>query len=155
MVLRKLREALLAMPERRLIQDRLATPTGAVCSIGALAAHKESVKGGISFQEAAIKLAEEDPEGFDESWSMKFDEVGNEIWSFGEGEWTVDDELVAEEHSVDTGVSLGMSKTLAWYIAWQNDEELTCHVLPDGGCPMLSPEERWEAVFRWVERKLT
>lgn len=39
-ILRELRDALLALPERKLIHGRLADEQGAVCTIGALALHR-------------------------------------------------------------------------------------------------------------------
>lgn len=59
-VLRELREALLSLPEKRLIHGRLADEQGCVCTVGALAAHR-----GVPINELA-SLVKSDDLGWDD-----------------------------------------------------------------------------------------
>lgn len=59
--LRELRDALLELPEKRLIAGRLADETGAVCAIGALAVHRQGREVIPLLQE----IIPEDPDGWD------------------------------------------------------------------------------------------
>lgn len=64
--LREMRDALLAMPQRRLIADEFATPQGEVCAVGCAVAYKRAKATGVSIPEAAVELAKEDPDPFDQ-----------------------------------------------------------------------------------------
>lgn len=146
-VLRELREALLALPERRLVKGDLATPEGEVCTVGALVAYKRARAEGLSITEAAKALAAEDPEvweGYERNPETGEYEavrvVGGIVtfrWSHGEDQ--------GQEHTVNMGKRAGLVYTLAWHLGWQNDDEWG----------LLTPEQRWKRCFRWVEDHIT
>lgn len=165
-VLRELIDALLALPERRLIAGAIATPSGEVCAVGALAKHK-----GIDLNR------------------------DTERWSQGQchpvaGGWRGSDHETAE-----LGASIGMTWTLAWEIGFMNDAELlplqtprksvaldvplfeedqrfwsgdpnrkvppreiTSAYVPDYDAAKwargYTPEERWQAVYDWACSKV-
>lgn len=48
----------------------------------------------------------------------------------------------ADIETVDLGESIGMQRTLAWYIAQMNDEDFS----------HMTPERRWEATLKWVRQ---
>lgn len=94
-VLQEIEAALLALPEKRLIEGLLCDGTG-VCAVGALAAHRK-VLAGSTWQEAFTVL--------DESGDYDEDDYGN----------SVDDTArFAEE-------KLKMAFSLAWDLAYDND----------------------------------
>lgn len=132
--LAELRDALLALPEKRLINGALCTvnpaerrPLGfpgefnrmietegeGVCAIGAFLWHKQ-VKAGVDPQEAFASLptlsAEDD------------------------GPWA----------TADAGAAAGLTYTLAWELAYRNDELL------DG----MDPEDRYTKFMEWLDQQL-
>lgn len=124
-ILRELREALLALPEPRLIGGSVALE-GHVCAIGALARHRLQsgpieLKGGFFEPERRVASLEDLEERF--------------------GNW-IDDET----GTVELGQAMGLVRTLAWEIAYQNDER--------GPGLHETPEERYQRVLAWVEREL-
>lgn len=54
-ILRQLEEALLALPEKKLVSSKLAQSTGEVCAVGAMMVAKR-VKAGMTHQEAVLDL---------------------------------------------------------------------------------------------------
>lgn len=123
--LRELEQALLALPEPRLIDDMISDGHG-VCAIGALAAYKQ-VQKGKEWGEAIQNLYREyhappahyppDAEPFKVGLSTTA-EVG------------------ADE--------CGLTYTLAWVLAEMNDYEFMGK----------SPEERYTALLAWVRQQL-
>lgn len=96
-ILREMEEALLAMPEPKLIKNRFTTAKGECCAIGALVAHRFAPLWGVSFAEAAARLAlEEDEDGFDE-----YEEA---------------------DETMNQGLKAGLTQTLVWEIAYRNDD---------------------------------
>lgn len=91
-VLRELREALLSLPEKRLINGRLADESGCVCTVGALAAHR-----GVSLKELADRI-KVDYEGY------PFDE-----WD-------------AEEATLNEGLRIGLKTGMVVRLASINDD---------------------------------
>jgi len=136
--LRELRDALLALPEKRLIAR-------ALCTAGKTR-----------------------PEGLDDSWRVRdFDEIidsqgGAGVCAVGAYAWhkkvkagmepTAAFEslpMLADTDSgiYDTkmvGVEAGLTRTLAYEFAYLNDETYES----------LSPEERWIAFMVWIEKQL-
>lgn len=120
--LAELREALLALPEHRLIESAVCKPIienevvvgGEVCVIGAYLWHQK-VKAGMDPVEAFGALPTIDPD------------YGN-----------------AGDQTARLGKAAGMTFTLAWELANQNDEEF-------GG---YSPEERHAAFIRVIDEQL-
>lgn len=136
--LAELREALLALPERRLISSALCTvgkrdetdehsnrwyaadkaellanEGEGVCAVGAFAWHKK-VKAGI------------DPEEAFKSLPMNPDYEG-------------DPDITAQ-----VGKAAGLSYTLAWILMSRNDETFED----------LTPEERYDAFLAWIDERL-
>lgn len=94
--LRDLRDALLSLPEKRLIAGRLADETGCVCTLGALAL-KRRVDGGESREDVLASLAEMIPEG-------------------------LYDEYEADMQTVHVGERAGVTRTMIADLAYRNDE---------------------------------
>lgn len=137
--LRELLEALEALPQRRLIEGRVAHD-GCTCALGALAL-KRGVDGGrppdvvMAELERIYVYAEGRPPEEDEE-----DEVY--IW-----EWA--------EHA------LGAPRHIAWLVPSENDDGGTQSVYAGEGDnhvyvrqEPVTPEERWVRMHRWVRRHL-
>lgn len=116
--LREVRDALLALPDKRLIagaacevkwDDNDRPEKAEFCLIGAYAFHKR-VKGG----EAPEKVIEE--------------------LAAIESEW----------ETQDAGRKVGLVGTLAWELAYRNDEEYAG----------LTPEQRYAETLTWVESQI-
>lgn len=157
--LRDLRDALLAMPEKRLIRDEFATPDGEVCAIGAAVAYKRAQAKGIPITEAAKELAQEDPDSWDgytknpetgryekQVESIRYDRATNSM--VPTGEWFTEERYHDDDPADYTATrgsnEAGFSYTLAWDIGWQNDETWS----------HLTPEQRWRRCLKWVESRL-
>lgn len=128
--LREIEAALLALPKPRLIEGALCRE-GEVCLVGAVAAHRlrqgHELKGpGYTGTSVASRMAR----------TVR----------------TLDD-LEAATHTIDSdyetaefaAASLGMAKTLAYELVWQNDEAVS----PDD-----TPENRYEHALRWVRSQM-
>jgi hypothetical protein len=116
-LLQEVEDALLAMPKRELIEgwivrawrdDDDAIEEGQVCAVGAFAAYRK-VREGKTWTEALDEL--------DERWGGEQDD-----------EW----------NTQALGRSLGLARTVAWYLAWINDGF-------EG-----DPKGRWEHVLEAV-----
>lgn len=162
-ILRELIDALLALPERRLIAGAIAKH-GEVCAVGALA------------KKRGVELTTERDVIIDGKWGKHvFDE-----WEGG------------DQETAELGASLGMTWTLAWEIGYKNDVEFSPVQMPMKSVvldvpiinepvqgwgialsrprPQLSayvpdynaarwargysPEERWQAVYDWACSKV-
>jgi hypothetical protein len=96
--LKDLREALLALPEKRLISGRLADEQGSVCTVGALALHRR-MKAGEPRRlvlEQLAELVEADEGGFLSSYE-------------------------ADEATIILGKQVGLTTTIAVHLGAQND----------------------------------
>lgn len=102
----ELRDALDAMPEKRLIAEELKTEDGEVCALGALGA-----KRGIDME----CLDPEDP-----------DQIGK---------------------------AFDIAPCLAQEIVYYNDEVYDWGYV-DGKREMFTPEQRWEKMRAWVEKRI-
>lgn len=147
-VLIELREALLSMPEKRLIANTIAKE-GDVCAVGSLLARRR-VKTGMSFREAVdavralavreFKYADDEPETYTHEDST--------------------DEVAERE---------GVPHLVAWSLVSLNDIELDTvwerHEGPvrqgygsyQGGIAVvrdMTPEERYERVLAWVNARI-
>jgi hypothetical protein len=174
--LRQLEAALLAMPQHRLVDSELATPAGEVCAVGAAIAYAEAQRHGIPFDEAARRLAAED-----ESWAG-FEQAAEDDpdGEYREGDWIrttypswigcdwpISREVLpgvprrvsvgrvevrkGDEEGCDRtareGKRAGFVYTLAWQVGYMNDDPYLFG--------KLSPEDRWDAMLRWVRSKIT
>jgi hypothetical protein len=104
-------EALLALPERKLVEGTLASEEG-VCAIGALVALKRAKRDGIEMAEAIAAMPKEDPDDGD-----------------------IFDTALA-------GQGAGLSWSVAWHMAYLNDETFEA----------ATPEQRYEKILAWVRR---
>lgn len=115
--LREFRDALVAMPVHRLIDGDLASH-GDVCAIGAFAAYKRTQQGS--------------------DWQTAVQAIHDEYQpdTLPGGPWSVD-----ALETMDVGVrECGLTRTLAWQLAWQNDESFDHQ----------TPERRWQAMYDWT-----
>lgn len=101
--LRDLRDALLALPEKKLIEGRLADDQGCVCTVGALAL-KRRVDAGEKREDVLASLVALVPWYEDE---------------YGSGP---DDEWGAQEVTLEVGKEIGLSLTMAVALAGGNDD---------------------------------
>lgn len=131
-----LRDALDAMPVKRLISGHLQDTDGEVCAIGSV-----GVRRGVDMS-GLLKPADCDQE-----------------------DWEIDWDCEAAERADDLGKMFDIAPCLAREIMYQNDEcDILRH--KDTGVPIRSwrgelppsrydtPEERWERMRKWVARKL-
>lgn len=130
--LRDLEQALLVLPEPRLISGWLATPQGDCCALGALAAYHAQKQHPLlqclgmraAVQSVAVGLG---PASWS-AYSQQALEAGHD-----------DDD---PGYSIDAGEALGLSRTMAERIGLLNDDDLA----------HLDPEGRWKQVLAWVRR---
>ena len=156
--LAELREALLALPEKRLIE-------GAVCTVGAEARRgKWTAEGSKSWQEMDPKYRPADP------WYEERDALDQVVRHDGEGVCAVGayawyrkvkagvdpaaafaelpdvaytgEDALAE--TADLGKEAGLTRTLAWELAYRNDETYD----------RCTPEERYEKFLAWIDQEL-
>lgn len=99
-VLRELREALLALPEKRLIEGFVACD-GEVCAIGALAAHRLT-KGPITLK------------------GSFFEDAKVESLEDLQAQFVLDDDILTTEF----GQSMGLVRALAWAISYEDAKPL-------------------------------
>jgi hypothetical protein len=135
--LRELEAALLAMPEKRLIANKMIDADGDVCAIGALAKHK----GRDLIAETKAQLADIGIDRFD------------------------DDEIDGDGEMEEIGMELGMPRLVAWKVVCKNDVEIDGHyeTLPGparwhGDRPQMyvpvTPEVRYQKMLAWVQRQI-
>lgn len=122
--LRELEQALLELPEKKLVSSAIARGPD-VCAVGALLVHRCVAKG-ESRQEALAKYQPvPEPVGDDdEGHYTEYDGYDNPT-----------DEIAAAE---------GVPSLLAWKLVYLNDMQLDS----------LTPEERYEKVLAWVRHRL-
>jgi hypothetical protein len=123
-ILRDIKAGLLAMPERRLVESHIVQEGAwrdddsreieGVCAVGAYAAWLK-VQAGATWANAFADLADR--------WGGEQD---------------------AHWNTVQLGRSLGLARTVAYELAYVNDEYF-------GG---MAPEDRWHAVLDWVRAQL-
>ncbi len=157
--LQELREALMALPEHRLIE-------GAVCTVGA-----EQRRARIEAQERAIwermnpewRPAEPDLEGVADLDALVRSEgegvcaVGALVWhrkvkagddpaeAFASLPDLADEGTDALNETAHLAKEqAGLTFTLAWELAYRNDETFD----------RMTPEERWTAFVAWIDREL-
>jgi hypothetical protein len=137
--LAELRDALLALPEKRLI-------AGAMCTVGGVE-HPSAPLGRWSREDYEDKLAKEG-EGVCAIgaflWYRKvkagtdpavaFDLLPVLLDSDGDGDW----------QTAEMGRKAGLTMTLAWTLAYRNDSTYEA----------MTPEERYEAFLKWIDEQL-
>lgn len=118
-MLRDIEASLRAMPERKLIDSYIvrydeAVRVGEVCAIGAYAAYQQ-VKAGATWADAFAALNERWGGEQDDHWNTRV-----------------------------LGRSVGLARTVAVELAFQNDEHFS----------YMKPRQRWRAVLRWVRSQI-
>lgn len=138
--LAELREALLALPEKRLI-------AGALCTVGGV--EQRAVDHGDWYRDDLEVKVKSEGEGVCAIgaylWFKKvkagtdpqaaFDELPTLLDSNGDGDWA----------TAQAGKAAGLTFTFAWSLASRNDtayEDMT-------------PEERYDAFMRWLDERLS
>lgn len=135
--LRELEAALLALPEKRLIANKMIDADGEVCAIGALAKHK----GRDLVAETREQLSAIGIEHFD-------------------------DEIDGDGEMEEIGVELGMPRLVAWKVVCQNDIEIDGYYVTLPGpyrwfqeqqqlraYVPVTPEIRYDKMLAWVQRQ--
>lgn len=133
--LRLLREALLALPQHRLIDNDLCDGFD-VCAIGALP-YKEYRDKGYSHSAAMALLAREHSTGW---YTVDWDPVANDFHKKLVMQYEADS-YSAREATEEVASSWGINDTLTWLIVEQNDE----------GGTSETPEQRWQSVMNWLQ----
>lgn len=108
-------EALLALPERKLIEGHLASEDG-VCLVGAYVAHKQAKDQGIEMAAAIDRITSDEHDEYHDA---------EDAWE-----------------TAQAGANAGLSWTVAWHMAYLNDEQFY----------ICSPEERYQKMLAWVRR---
>lgn len=151
-----LEQALLDLPEKRLISGYLAAD-GEVCAVAALALSRRMWKG--EARDAILASFEEKTPPVCECGHLKsvHDDDGHctylTEWN-GRGCWEacVAFRLAGNDHenydsadvTATVGVEVGLTYGLAWRLAYLNDEDF-------GG---LTPEDRYERVLEWTRSQI-
>lgn len=151
--LAELEVALTALPHKRLVYGNLAADD-TVCAVGAYVASERSKRLGIPFQEAVAMLNRAtqcscrhtyaDHAGTGKCTAMS----RTMAWDTREAkegtctceEFKPEKEYISE--TVEAGRGAGLKYTVAWHLAYLNDEQFE----------EMSPEERYEATLAWVQR---
>lgn len=139
--LAELREALLALPEKRLI-------SGALCTVGAM--DRPEVRDGTQWfrDDLAVKLAEEG-EGVCAIgayvWFKKVKAGADPQAAFEELPLMLDSEGGGDWQTAEAGREAGLTFTLAWTLAYRND----------GDFEGMTPEGRYDAFVKWIDSRLS
>jgi hypothetical protein len=144
--LAEMEAALVALPERKLVHGRLAVD-GAVCAVGAFVAHRRAERESMDLQAVIDAMA-----------------AGVQCWC-GHGRDTHTEGLCGGTHwgnhpcscqhyepdysedateTADAGAREGLAYTVAWHLAYLNDEKFRD----------ATPEQRYEQMLGWVRRAL-
>jgi hypothetical protein len=134
--LAELREALMALPEHKLIE-------GAVCTVGA--DRRRDVRPGSSRQaEKFDKLVQRDGEGVcgvgAYVWYRKVKSGVDPADAFA----SLPDLVSGSPETAYLGEDAGLTYTLAWELAYRNDEEYAG----------MTPEQRHAAFIAWIDAEL-
>lgn len=138
--LAELREALLALPEKRLI-------AGALCTVGGMDRPEMREARQWTRDDLAEKLATQ---------GQGVCAIGAYLW-FKKVKAGTDPQLAFEElpllldtdadswETAEAGRQAGLAYTLAWELAYRNDESYEA----------MTPEERYEAFMEWINSELS
>lgn len=156
-VLRDLREALLELPQPRLINGYIAAGNE-VCAVGALVLKRRVSKGEARGEvlkelERLVKPYCECSHSIDEhedgtghcTFYSKYSKRG--CWDACE-KFRLDPEEMGDEFGADVtasvGTKVGVTYSLAWRIASLNDQTFG----------NATPEERWQKMMEWIDKNL-
>lgn len=137
-----LKDALLALPERRLISR-------ALCTVGALDRPKAKTSWGAWRDDAVADLVAEQGEGVCAVgayiWYKMVKAGIDETAAFDRMPMGADFDDYTLNATAHDGRNAGLRFTLAYILAELNDQELKA----------CTPEERWTKVLEWIEERLT
>lgn len=154
--LAEMESALLALPKKQLVHGTLATNQGDVCAIGALVAHHKSVEQGVDIETiiealgAGVRCWCGHVHG-DEPCTQV---MPNYVWDAKTRERTQQGDRVcrcecfevegedAWERTIPAGQWIGLNWTVAYHLAWLNDQEFG----------NSTPPERYAQMLAWVRR---
>ncbi len=138
-------QALVALPEHRLIRDHLAAD-GAVCAVGALVAHKRAQSQGADIATVVEAMSagarcwcghardkHADGACTDKGWQDKPCDCDN---------YELDEDADGIYETVDSGQRAGLGRAVAWHLAFLNDEQFASS----------TPEQRYDKMLAWVRR---
>lgn len=114
--LAELEEALVNLPAPRLTEGHLVTDDGDVCAVGAYVAQRRAKAEGVTIAQAVAALTPDH----------------NDPWGGDEDPW----------ETAEAGRAAGLTYSVAWHLAYLNDEKW-------GG---TTPEKRYEQMLAWVRR---
>lgn len=147
--LRDLEEALIALPEKKLVRGHIAKLDGSVCAVGALIVHKR-VTAGEAREAVLAEFAtkEECHCGHARSEHEADAECGGKRHNWNTHEdrpcsCDAYDEYIEEDSgdaTASAGSKIGLTYSLAWRLAYLNDETYG----------EATDEERYEKVLAWV-----
>ena len=144
--LAELEAALVALPEPKLISGHLAAD-GAVCAVGAFIAHRRAVSEAIDLDAVIDAMSvgvacycghnrEAHHDGACHGKGYQ------DAPCYCDGDFEPDENEDGAYETVEAGKQAGLSSTLAWHLAYLNDEQFSDS----------SPEERYERMLRYVRR---
>jgi hypothetical protein len=136
--------ALLALPDRKLIEGRLADG-GAVCAVGAFVAHRRAEQEGIDLPAVIEAMGVGVKCWCGHGHAAHRDESCTATSRWGNGSCACSGYDPDPEDAWETaaaGRAAGMGYTVAWHLAYLNDEQFAG----------ATPEERYEQMLAWVRR---
>jgi hypothetical protein len=141
--LAEIEAALVALPEQRLIEGHLVAGEN-VCTIGALVAHKKAKKDGVDIAVTIAEMAAKKPCMCGHLPDEHVDDrcVGSR-WGGGDcycTKFEQDTEDVLD--TANAGQIAGLTWSVAWHMAYLNDEQMSG----------LSAEDRYTQMLSWVRR---
>jgi hypothetical protein len=135
--------ALLALPEPKLIEGRLAA-AGQVCAVGALVAHRRAQEQGVDIQTIIDAMGAGVRCWCGHGRDAHTDGQCGGISSYSKkpcGCEGYEPESDDTYETVQAGKAAGLSSTVAWHLSWLNDESLRG-----------TPEQRYAQMLAWVRR---
>lgn len=148
-----LEEALLALPQRRLVRGHLAA-AGAVCTVGALVAYRQAQAEQCPVQQIIDRMSQgvactdclhpygAHPGGGRCTAERRLLGGGTALCFCTGYEAAADDEYGGIDETRRAGVAAGLTRTLAEHLAYLNDEEFA----------QATPEERYTRALAWARR---
>lgn len=153
--LRTLEAALLALPEPRLISSHLAL-NGQVCAMGALITHQRC-EAGESREQVLAELEDLAPPTCDKCWHERAAHADGrcsrciEYTASGFGSHRCDGYVPSDESddygliTAQAGRDAGLTFTLAWGIAQENDNSWVGEE---------TPEQRYQRILAWARKRI-
>lgn len=138
-----LEAALVALPEPRLIEGHLAA-NGGVCAVGAYVAHRKATEQGVPVADVISAMATEVDCWCEHSRSDHNPTCTGTSWNDKPCSCKKYDAASDEDiyETAAAGKAAGLSQTVAWHLAYLNDEQFYA----------ATPEQRYERVLGWVRR---